>query len=340
MRPHGWTRDGARLGRRRPTGRPAGPARTRSGPGRSSPSGSSAPRPSGGRWATASRTPRPSPRACARRSSSSPTPRTSPDSSSSPPGSGPRTASGPRSSERSGEASAPPRAAIPRRSACSWRTGCCASPSSRRAGSPSGSSNGRCPASPSGRGSSSGVRAARRRTGSPSTPSPIRWARASSPSRTAGRSSSSSSTRRRAGSAASSARRSPPCRSRTGPPAATRSVARRGLELLGMLIGDAEPDVQKALAWAYRSHGAGGPAGDDRRARESRPSGRLARPTAIGPGSSAMPSRSSPPPMRPVSVPASTASAAVPAPLRPPPRPGRPPASPTSRGACPCRNRR
>ena len=30
-------------------------------------------------------------------------------------------------------------------------------------------------------------------------------------------------------------------------------VARRGLELLGLLIGDAEPDVQKALAWAYRS---------------------------------------------------------------------------------------
>jgi 3-methyladenine DNA glycosylase AlkD len=30
-------------------------------------------------------------------------------------------------------------------------------------------------------------------------------------------------------------------------------VARHGLELLGLLIGDAEPDVQKALAWAYRS---------------------------------------------------------------------------------------
>jgi len=30
-------------------------------------------------------------------------------------------------------------------------------------------------------------------------------------------------------------------------------VARRGLELLATLIGDAEPDVQKALAWAYRS---------------------------------------------------------------------------------------
>ena len=31
------------------------------------------------------------------------------------------------------------------------------------------------------------------------------------------------------------------------------AVAARGLELLGLLIGDAEPDVQKALAWAYRS---------------------------------------------------------------------------------------
>jgi 3-methyladenine DNA glycosylase AlkD len=32
-----------------------------------------------------------------------------------------------------------------------------------------------------------------------------------------------------------------------------RDVARHGLGLLGMLIGDAEPDVQKALSWAYRS---------------------------------------------------------------------------------------
>lgn len=30
-------------------------------------------------------------------------------------------------------------------------------------------------------------------------------------------------------------------------------VAAAGLPLLGLLIGDAEPDVQKALAWAYRS---------------------------------------------------------------------------------------
>jgi 3-methyladenine DNA glycosylase AlkD len=30
-------------------------------------------------------------------------------------------------------------------------------------------------------------------------------------------------------------------------------VARRGLAILGLLIGDAEPDVQKALAWGYRS---------------------------------------------------------------------------------------
>ncbi|HSL96951.1 MAG TPA: DNA alkylation repair protein [Candidatus Deferrimicrobiaceae bacterium] len=33
----------------------------------------------------------------------------------------------------------------------------------------------------------------------------------------------------------------------------TAEVAGRGLALLGMLIGDREPDVQKALAWAYRS---------------------------------------------------------------------------------------
>ncbi|TAL05975.1 MAG: hypothetical protein EPO00_11940, partial [Chloroflexota bacterium] len=32
-----------------------------------------------------------------------------------------------------------------------------------------------------------------------------------------------------------------------------RAVATRGLEILGLLIGDAEPDVQKALSWAYRS---------------------------------------------------------------------------------------
>lgn len=31
------------------------------------------------------------------------------------------------------------------------------------------------------------------------------------------------------------------------------TVARRGLEVLGQLIGDAEPDVEKALAWALRS---------------------------------------------------------------------------------------
>ncbi len=30
-------------------------------------------------------------------------------------------------------------------------------------------------------------------------------------------------------------------------------IASRGLELLGLLIGDPEPDVQKALSWAYRS---------------------------------------------------------------------------------------
>jgi 3-methyladenine DNA glycosylase AlkD len=33
----------------------------------------------------------------------------------------------------------------------------------------------------------------------------------------------------------------------------TPEVARHGLDLIGQLIGDAEPDVQKALAWALRS---------------------------------------------------------------------------------------
>jgi 3-methyladenine DNA glycosylase AlkD len=33
----------------------------------------------------------------------------------------------------------------------------------------------------------------------------------------------------------------------------TSDVVRHGLELVGQLIGDAEPDVQKALAWALRS---------------------------------------------------------------------------------------
>jgi 3-methyladenine DNA glycosylase AlkD len=33
----------------------------------------------------------------------------------------------------------------------------------------------------------------------------------------------------------------------------TREVAEHGLALLATLIGDAEPDVQKALSWAYRS---------------------------------------------------------------------------------------
>ena len=36
-------------------------------------------------------------------------------------------------------------------------------------------------------------------------------------------------------------------------PGRQRAVAAEGLPLLGLLIGDAEPDVQKALAWAYRS---------------------------------------------------------------------------------------
>jgi 3-methyladenine DNA glycosylase AlkD len=33
----------------------------------------------------------------------------------------------------------------------------------------------------------------------------------------------------------------------------TKDVVRRGLELLGTLIGEAEPDVRKSLSWGYRS---------------------------------------------------------------------------------------
>jgi 3-methyladenine DNA glycosylase AlkD len=39
-----------------------------------------------------------------------------------------------------------------------------------------------------------------------------------------------------------------------------KEVVTRGLELIGLLIGDAEPDVQKALSWALRSLAAADPA--------------------------------------------------------------------------------
>ena len=68
-------------------------------------------------------------------------------------------------------------------------------------------------------------------------------------------------------------------------------VARRAIPILGQLIGDAEPDVQKALSWAYRSLARGRPRRHDRRRSAPRPSGPPPRTTAIGPGSSATASR-------------------------------------------------
>ena len=65
-------------------------------------------------------------------------------------------------------------------------------------------------------------------------------------------------------------------------------VAAHALPLLAQLMGDAEPDVQKALSWAYRSLVA-----VDRTATEAalrpRPSGRRGATTATGRGSSATP---------------------------------------------------
>ena len=51
----------------------------------------------------------------------------------------------------------------------------------------------------------------------------------------------------------------------------TAEVAAKGLEILATLIGDAEPDVQKALSWAYRSMATiAGPATTDALAAEAR----------------------------------------------------------------------
>ena len=180
----------------------------------------------------------------------------------------------------------------------------------------------------SGPGSSCAAPPARPATGSPSTRSPTRTARASSPSRTAGRSSSSSSTRRRAGSAASSARRSPRCRTSTGAAGRDPEVAApRASPLLGQLIGDAEPDVQKALSWALRSLAAVDLAATTAalraetaaRRRHGRRPPRLGHPRHASPSST----RRSPP----SSATASPASASAPARRRPRPRPRPPPAS-------------
>ena len=106
-------------------------------------------------------------------------------------------------------------------------------------------------------------RPARPATGSRSTPSPTRTARASSPSRTAGPSSSSSSSARRAGSAAWSARRSPRCRTSTGARGREPEVADHGLGLI------ADADRRRR---ARRPEGArlGAPLADRRRPRRDR----------------------------------------------------------------------
>ena len=148
--------------------------------------------------------------------------------------------------------------------------------------------------------------------------------RASSASPTAGPSWSSWSTAPAAGSAGSSARRSPRSRSRTGRPGGRRTIAGRGLALIGLLIGDPEPDVQKALSWALRSLAAVDPAGRDRvlstRGRACRRDGRwrprvggARRPPQARPGRRGRDPRAS-----------SRASAGSPAPPTPP-RPPRPP---------------
>ena len=80
--------------------------------------------------------------------------------------------------------------------------------------------------------------------------------------------------------------------------ARARRSRRRSLPILATLIGDAEPDVQKALSWAYRSMAARRPPGDHGRAR-ARGDARARRPTtATAPGSSATACRSSRRPMR------------------------------------------
>ena len=133
---------------------------------------------------------------------------TSTASSGSRPASARSTASAGRCWRPSSAASATRPAASGRRRSCSSPTGSSTRRSSRRAGSRSASSSGRSTSRPSGPGSSSAAPPARPATGSRSTRSRTRTARASPPSRIAGPSWSCSSTARRAGSAASSARRS------------------------------------------------------------------------------------------------------------------------------------
>ena len=196
---------------------------------------------------------RPLPRRSSAASPGWPIPPTLPVSNSWRPGSAGRTGYGAHccgpSSARSCGQPAPTR----RRRSCSRPIDCSGSRNSRPAGLRSACSTERSPAKRSARGSSSAARAARRPTGSPSTRSPTRWRKGVlaeafrwaeleqlvySPSRWE---------RRLIGSTIATL----PFTDRTA--GRRPDVAARGLALLGQLIGDAEPDVQKALAWAYRS---------------------------------------------------------------------------------------
>ena len=78
----------------------------------------------------------------------------------------------------------------------------------------------------------------------------------------------------------------------------TPEVARRGLALVRDLIGDAEPDVQKALSWALRSLSVVDPAATVAFLRAEAATRPARRTTAIAPGSSATASRSSRRPSR------------------------------------------
>jgi hypothetical protein len=142
--------------------------------------------------------------------------------------------------------------------------------------------------------------AARPTTGSRSTPSPTSSARASSTSRTAGRSSSSSSTRpsrwerRLVGSTVATT----PFVDHAA--AASRSSPRTAWPHR-QLIGDDEPDVQKALAWALRSLVLVD-AAPWRRFCDEQAAIAPATTTATAPGSSATPSPSSRRPRRAITA--------------------------------------
>ena len=201
------------------------------------------------------------------------------------------------------------------------------------AGSPAGSSAACCPTIRSSPGRCSAGSPRTRTTGSPWTRWPPRSQRASSSSRIAGRSWSSWSTAPAAGSAGSSARPWPRSRSWTATAGGPAEVVSSGLALVGLLIGDPEPDVQKALSWALRNLTIVDPgpvtAFCRRRGGARRRDGRRRRER----GSSATRWRSSHRPRRPSFARCSPASAGRRAPptRRPLPRP--PPPSQPGRGA-------